>query len=289
MEKRIIPCTICGSESQEVLYPDELGDAIPALDHNFSTFTRKTLQIVKCRSCSLIITNPMPYIGRYYQDTNDDVYMVSERQRRKTAERSLRVIRKYKQNGRLLDIGCSAGVFLDVAAATFETEGIETSRWGYERASRRHKVYNEPLSELDLKDRYDVVTLFAVIEHFEDADLEMSLVHDALKPGGLVVIYTGDVDALLPRAMGKKWWWYQGMHTYYFSRATCGALLEKCGFDVVAVKNHTMYFELFSLGKSLKRYKVGEILGPLFNTPVVKNAMFPLTLSGEMLMLARKR
>ena len=51
---------------------------------------------------------------------------------------------------------------------------------------------------------------------------------------------------------------------------------------------HCSYFEVYSLGNSLKRYKLGLLLNPLFNLPGIKNLMIPVKLSGEMLLFATK-
>ena len=113
--------------------------------------------------------------------------------------------------------------------------------------------------------------------------------YDALKPGGLLVLYTGDVDSWLARLLGKRWWWFQGMHTFYFSKKTCISLLRSCGFDVVKTDRHSLYFELHSLGTSLRRYSIGSVLYPIFSAPLIKNIMVRLSLSGEMLLYAVKR
>lgn len=288
VEKRVLPCNICGCDTYSVVFKDELADAAPALDHNFSRATRKTYQIVKCDRCELVYTNPMPRLGELYVDTVDEIYQESQNQRSKTAENVIKKIRKFKLGGRLLDVGCSAGILLDAASKHFESEGLETSQWAYEEASKRHKVYKTPLPDLKIENRYDVVTLFSVIEHFEDPQAEIESIYNLMAPGGLLVIYTGDVEAWLPRLMGKSWWWYQGMHTFYFSRRTCQALLEKCGFRVEEVKTHTLYFQLFSLSISLNRYSIGKLLGPILKAPLLKNLTLPLKLNGEMLMFATK-
>ena len=288
VEKRIIPCNLCGSEGYTVRFADELEDSPPALDYNFTPATRKTYQIVSCDCCGLVYTNPMPYLSKLYKDTVDDTYLRSGKQRLKTASKLLQDILRFRQGGRLLDIGCSTGILLDVASQHFAVEGIETSTWSYREASKRHKVYNVPLSELDCQERYDVVTLLGVIEHFENPRKELAAIHRVTNPGGLLVVYTGDVSAWIPRLLGKQWWWYQGMHTFYFSRKTCASLLEQCGFTVVAVKNHTLYFQLYSLAISLNRYRVGKWLSHIFNCPFVRDVMIPVKLSGEILILARK-
>ncbi len=289
IEKRQLPCNLCGSERCSELYPDELGAAAATVDYDFSPQTRHTYRIVKCDACGLIFTNPMPALQASYEETRDETYLRSKPQRLRTARRCVDRIRRFKQGGDLLDVGCSTGILLDAASEFFTVEGIELSQWAYEEASARHTVYNRSLRELDLGKQYDVVTLMGVIEHFEDPTAEISAISDVLKPGGLCVVYTGDVDAWLPRLLGKKWWWYQGMHLFYFSRRSCAGLLAKCGFDVAGTNNHCTYFQLYSLGISLKRYRVGLLFNPLFNLPLVKNVMLPLKVSGEMLMFATKR
>ncbi len=289
VEKHNISCNLCGSHKYDVIFEDELGDSIPPLDHDFSPTTRLTYRIVRCNNCRLVYTNPMPRISSFYSDTVDEVYIASEIQRKKTAEVVIQDILKHKPDGHLLDIGCSTGIFLDVACDNFTVEGIETSLWAQNIASKKHVVHKVPLSELELPNVFDVVTMFGVIEHFEDPRAEIMRIHKSLKQGGLLVIYTGDVDSLMARLLGKRWWWYQGMHTYYFSKATCAQLLSDCGFTVVQVKNHAIYFKLFSLAISMRRYWIGKLLSPLLNLPLVKNLMLPLSLSGEMLMFAFKK
>ena len=288
VHKNYIPCNLCGSTDYEVLYSDELEMKAATVDYNFCPDTRKTYQIVKCPKCGIIYTNPMPSIETSYHDTKDETYLRSKKQRVRTAEHLMKKILCYKSGGRLLDVGCSTGIQLDAASKHFDVEGIELSHWAYREASSRHKVHNVTLSELDLCEQFDVVTLIGVIEHFEDPVRELQLIHRALKPGGLFVIYTGDVDAWLPRLLGKKWWWYQGMHVFYFSLKTCKAMLDKCGFKVIRNGMHCSYFEVYSLGNSLKRYKLGLLLNPLFNLPGIKNLMIPVKLSGEMLLFATK-
>lgn len=290
IEKTWVPCNQCGGNRFKLLYEDELGDALPPVDYDFRPETRRTFAIVRCFDCGLIFTNPMPDLRSAYRDGVDPVYQASERQRRETARHVLQSIRQHAPEGkRLLDVGCNTGLFLDEAAHSFEVEGVELSRWAAGQASRRHKVHTVPVSELPVTSQFDVVTLFGVIEHFDDPLRELRAIARVLKPGGLFVIYTGDVDAWLPRLFGKRWWWYQGMHLHYFSSRTLGLMLGRAGFDVIARANHVVYFQLFSLATSLSRYALGRLLGPVLKSAALKDRMVALKLSGEMLAFSRKR
>lgn len=288
VEKRWISCNLCASHDFEDLYEDELGDNPPLVDYNFNADTRKTFKIVRCKECGLVFTNPMPSMGAFYTETVDDVYLQSESQRRSTAVAALKQIVRYKDEGTLLDIGCATGVFLDAAQQKFQVEGIELSNWAASLASKKHKIYQKPLKELEAKNKYDVITLWGVIEHFEDPKAELSAIADALAPEGLFVIYTGNVDAWLPKLLGKKWWWYQGMHLYYFSEKTLTRMLKDLGLEVVSSQNHKLYFQLFSLAVSLQRYKISKLINPILNSRFFKGIQIPLKLSGEMVLFAKK-
>lgn len=288
VEKRQIPCNVCDSKEFYDLYEDTLKGQAPTVDYNFNQDTRKTFKIVACKNCGLVFTNPMPKMGVFYTETEDEEYLKSESQRRYTARNSVKMITKYKKSGRLLDIGCSTGFFLDAAKDYFEVEGIELSKWAAEIASKKFKVFQKPLNKLNIKYKYDVITLWGVIEHFEDPKFELKEIYKHLAPGGILVIYTGNIDAWLPKLLRKKWWWFQGMHLYYFSKKTLSKLLTKIGFSILGSYNHTLYFQLFSLAISLKRYSVSRVLNPILSMPVIKNLMIPVKLSGEMVLLAKK-
>jgi len=271
------------------LYGDELNGERPSVDYNFSAHTRKTFRIVKCSSCGHIYVNPMPNLLDDYTATEDNVYLQSREQRIHTAHNSILTIRKYVPAGsRLLDVGCAAGFFLDVASSEFEVEGIELSKWAATLASKNHIVHRKPLSQLDFDARFDVITMFGVIEHFSNPAEEIAAAQRALKPGGYLFVYTGDVKSLAARILRKKWWWYQGMHLQYFSRNSLDSLLKRYGFEIVEHRLHPVYFSLKSLAQSLARYPITRPLQLLLGTRQLQLVHVKLVISGEMLVVSRR-
>lgn len=184
VDAELIPCCVCDSMNNTELYGDELHGESPSVDYNFSAHTRKTFRIVKCSSCGHIYVNPMPNLLNDYISTEDSVYLASREQRIHTASKSVATIRKYlSAQSRLLDVGCAAGFFLGVAANEFEVEGLELSEWAASQASMNHIVHRKPLSQLDFTERFDVITMFGVIEHFSNPAEEIVAARRALKPG----------------------------------------------------------------------------------------------------------
>jgi 2-polyprenyl-3-methyl-5-hydroxy-6-metoxy-1,4-benzoquinol methylase len=290
MALRDVTCALCGSRDHEQLYADELHGAPPKTTYDFSEETKKTFRIVRCRTCGLVFTNPMPAVSQIYIENVDHTYIESGRQRHKTARRLSEALHALlPRGGKLLDIGCNTGIFLDEASRFFDVEGLELSRWSSRKAGERHVVYSRPLADLELSSDYDCVTMLGVIEHLDEPRVELERIARILRPGGLLVIYTGDVDATLARLLGKRWWWYQGMHLHYFSFRTLSMMLERTGFRVVRRATHTVDFQLFSLAISLRRYRAGNAIGRVLTHPWLRNIMIPLRLSGEMLVFAERR
>lgn len=231
----------------------------------------------------------MPDLLDAYASTEDAVYLESREQRMHTARNSVKVIRKFVPAGsRLLDVGCAAGFFLDVAADEFNVEGLELSKWAANQASKSHPVHRQPLSDLGFKEIFDVITMFGVIEHLSDPARDIAAAHQALKSGGYLFIYTGDVEAFVARVLKKKWWWYQGMHLQYFSGRTIDMLLGRFGFEIVQHRLHPVYFSLRSLAQSLARYPVTRPLQALLRTKLLQSHSVKLIVSGEMLVISRK-
>jgi hypothetical protein len=68
--------------------------------------------------------------------------------------------------------------------------------------------------------------------------------HRLLKPNGLLVVHTIDIDSIFAQLMGARWPWLMEMHLYYFSRRTLRAMLEKCGFQVLSDRPQGRYLRL---------------------------------------------
>jgi len=65
-----------------------------------------------------------------------------------------------------------------------------------------------------------------------------------LKPNGLLVVHTIDIESLFARLMGARWPWLMEMHIYYFSRRTLRTMLEQCGFQVLSDRPQGRYLRL---------------------------------------------
>lgn len=287
LKKKIVPCCVCDSTDHTLLYEDELGDKLPLVDYDFQPETRLTYRIVKCLHCGHIFTNPMPCLIGAYKDSIDEVYLATRVQRKKTAEVIMKHVLPLVSKGKWLDIGCSIGILLDEVLPYFETYGVEPSNWARRLCNTRHITF-DAISQIP-PIQYDVISLIGVIEHFENPSKVISVIGNNLAPNGIVILYTGNKDAIVPRILGKKWWWYQGMHLHFFSKATLSKLLSKHGLEPFLSMTIPIFFQASSLAKSINRYKIGRFISPLLNFKILQSYMIPVKISGEMLLFSHKK
>ena len=226
-----VVCNVCGSASREAVW------------------TKDGYRLVRCRSCGLLyIENPpsseelrahYSFAAGYHKglaaDGADVVVHADE------ARANLSVLNQNAQSGRLLDIGCSTGLFLAVALqAGWDARGLEYSADSARVARERHGLeveQGELLSGRYAPALFDVVTMWDVIEHMPDPRAALRVVHEILKPGGLFVAKTPNADGIYPRASlavaGLAGLWGHPEppgHLYQFSVTTLGRLLRDCGF-----------------------------------------------------------
>jgi 2-polyprenyl-3-methyl-5-hydroxy-6-metoxy-1,4-benzoquinol methylase len=251
-----VRCNLCGADDATVRYPctidpDERRDWA-AFRCTYSGYGRHHT-IVQCQRCGLVYTDPRPNdhdIVETYQAVEDPLYLEEREGRVLTFERHLKPLERLTRppNGRpLLDVGCYTGVFVEIAARHgWEAWGVDPSRWAVEQAQAQGlHVIQGTLETADLPEaKFDVVTMWDVIEHVTDPCGTLQQAYRLLKPGGLVVVHTMDIDSPFARLMGGRWPWLMEMHIYYFSRRTLRAMLEQCGFQVLSDRPQGRYLRL---------------------------------------------
>ena len=258
-----VSCNLCGADAaKEVMRIDGF-------------------HIVECKKCSLKYVNPRLkpgvlhkiYNENYYQNPafkgkqtvffGYGEYIKDEDDIKATFARRLKVIEKHGKKGKLLDIGCAVGFFLETAKQSgWRAQGLELSAFACEYAKKRgNSVLNKTLKEASFKSSsFDAVTLFDVIEHLPDPKSELSEVHRVLKTGGIFSITTPDIGSLVARMLGKNWEEVRRVreHIYFFSRETLTMMLESIGFEVLHIETAGRYFSVTS---AIER-------GKLYNKPI---------------------
>ncbi len=170
-------------------------------------------------------------------------------------------------NINLLDVGCGDGVFAKLAATqSYKVTGMDPALPNVNPIyfqQQNLKLLKANLSDLDPEIKYSIITCWDVIEHINDIDEFLSSLYNALTPGGILVIETGNLQSLDRIVNGSRWWGWQLDHRHYFSPPTLEPLLKRSGFSQIefsptalrpwidSSKPVSFNQELFNIAKSL--------------------------------------
>jgi len=252
-----VRCNLCGAD-----------DTLPVMEID-------GFHIVRCRRCGLLYVNPRYgeellqgiYTEEYYdhdgivdglQFFGYEDYLADEDNIKITFAKRLGTIERHVDRGRLLDIGCATGFFLDLARSEgWEVVGTEVSSFGVHHARQALglDVRLGALKELRFDSgMFDAVTMWDVIEHVVDPMGELKEVHRVLRDGGLLSLITPDAGSLVARVLGSRWEEFRRVreHVYFFSRRTMREMLHKVGFQVLGVGSAD---KVFYLGPAMHRLK----------------------------------
>lgn len=141
---------------------------------------------------------------------------------------------------RILDLGCFDGRFLQPLVESYRCAGIEIHSAARKRAEQNGiEVIGSNFSSIN--GAFDCITAFDVIEHVEQPRSFINDCLSALRPGGWVLVSTGNLDAFSFRLMGSRYWYstiaehISFVSPEWFSRL--GGFLD-CRVDIQASFSH---------------------------------------------------
>lgn len=193
-------------------------------------FQKNGSDILQCSACGLgraETTDFDPttyYTADYFSGGHADGYsdyLGAEAVLRREFASTVDFIRDFRTGGKLLEIGCAYGFFLQEAGRHFEVAGIELADDAAAHCLRKglhvlQGVANQ--ANLDQMGCVDVIVLLDVIEHLPQPRETLDLCSRHLNPGGVIVISTGDFASMVARLSGPKWrLMTPPQHLWYFT------------------------------------------------------------------------
>lgn len=223
-------CPICNCNEREVL------------------FCRFDINYFQCGDCGCAYVEKFPvdtsdvYSDDGYEEIAKDAYLknVDYRKQRFGVER-LELIGRYLDklpaDSDLLDVGCGTGWFLETAIENgYNVTGIEFGKNLASFTANRLKirVLVDPLTEIKEDTKFDVITMFDVIEHVVNPKELITSMYHFLNPGGIGVIFTPNWDSFAIQHLKE----YSSAvipvhHPFLFHEPSLRKIVEDAGFKVV--------------------------------------------------------
>lgn len=210
-------CRICGGKTKRIHFFDNR-------------------EIVQCESCGTKQVADPPMIDELeadelkYQETKSRDY-----QRHPQWDLEIEAISELIGDGReVLDVGCGDGTFLSLLSENWRKSGVELNLERAEQAKAKGiDVTICDILDADFPQRFDLITMYEVIEHLYRPAEVLRKARSMLVSDGLLVISTPDSDSAIARLRGSSWWSYHyPPHIFFFGHSSFENVISECGFRI---------------------------------------------------------
>jgi 2-polyprenyl-3-methyl-5-hydroxy-6-metoxy-1,4-benzoquinol methylase len=256
IKKVFVHCNSCGADDTSLV--------THGTEHEYDNTTDDIFNVVRCNNCGLVYLNPRPDLSELKTIYPDNYYayiMESANNKQKDHDSPVYKARKAVYLGRLekvlamcrntgplkvLDVGCGDGRVLnwyrEVDKYQVETYGVEFDENSVAKArAAGHQCFLGTFEDVDIpKDFFDLVIATHVIEHVADPKMFAARALEVLKPNGIFLCETPNVDSLDANLFQKQHWggYHFPRHWVLYTPSTFRKMAESVGFNVERIGFH---------------------------------------------------
>lgn len=278
-----VQCTLCQSEDT-VFIPNKIRNDTEGL-----------YKMYRCQSCQTHFLYPRPqndelkeyYDGNFRKEVHTDSYYNKESLDKvfqgfspEAKRRVERVSAELDVNDDILEIGCSVGYFLSVAAdyvhMVYGTEWDRKAQQYIKDCIDKDNICVSDNPE-DFNHQFDKIFMFHVLEHIENPVFFLEKLKSMLKPGGVIYIEVPNVDDILVKTYdcdAFKDYYYKKAHLYNFNETGLAYVFEHAGYQyhIDYIQRYNLSNHLYWLGKGLPKGNrvYADVLGPAVNQAYVQ-------------------
>jgi 2-polyprenyl-3-methyl-5-hydroxy-6-metoxy-1,4-benzoquinol methylase len=225
-----ISCPSCGCSVADIAYLYE--DGI------------EKSKFFRCPNCTFLFARPVfiPELDSRQMDGIENAELFNSQLLKSIyinyfIKKEIRALRRAKGTGplRLLDIGCGTGWTTRVYADHgFAVTGLEPSqvRADYARKNYGIEVVCDYIENVEFDQKFDVVVLRHIIEHFADPGAVLQKIRGFLKPDGVVLVVVPNIDCLGRYLFETNWAWVLPWHCNFFTPRSARRFLVEQDFEV---------------------------------------------------------
>jgi 2-polyprenyl-3-methyl-5-hydroxy-6-metoxy-1,4-benzoquinol methylase len=245
-------------------------------------------------------TSPTPgNLDKYYDSAayishtdNTDTIMARIYQRAKqiNLNHKLKLVRRYcGRIGKLMDIGAGTGDFVKYAQdRNWEAYGIEPNDLARELAHKKGVPVYKNIS-VQREAIYDVVTLWHVLEHLPNLDMQVEAISKTLKKDGWIILAVPNYKSLDATYYKDNWAAYDvPRHLWHFSKDSINTIFKDRGYSLRSVKPLLLdAFYISWLSETYKRNPLAPLAGALLGMASNSYGLFSGEYSSHVYILQR--
>ncbi|MBU1077487.1 MAG: class I SAM-dependent methyltransferase [Spirochaetes bacterium] len=231
-----VNCILCGSDEKKTWY------------------TYDSFKAVTCKRCGLSYMSPRlsnKRLQKVYEETYKPAtdfegrmhdMSTSDERARKRNDMKIEInntLNYPSKGGRVLDVGCGAGIYLEAVPETWEKHGIDRAPWAAQYTEKILKipvVYGEIENVNYEKHFFDVINMTYVIEHLRDPLSILKRLNKWMKPKGRLIISVPNFGSICSKIFREFYRLADPcQHIYLFNPRSIKRMLKEAGFKVKKV------------------------------------------------------
>ncbi|MCF6360629.1 MAG: methyltransferase domain-containing protein [Cyclobacteriaceae bacterium] len=252
--EKLTHCPVCNSDKSELHKTVK--------DY---TVSQEEFDIIACSNCSFLYTNPRPNVdslGAYYKSddyishtnkSNNPTNLIYKLARTQTLKWKYNLVAKSKPKS-VLDYGCGTGHFLNHC----RQKGLDVNGFEPDQNARTIAI-NEvgdviSSSTSDIEKKFDVITLWHVLEHIPNLNEVMDWLKEHLAKNGRLIIAVPNPESYDAQLFKEHWAAYDvPRHLYHFTKNTLTDLANRHSFSLESI--HPMKLDSFYVSLLSNKYK----------------------------------
>jgi len=233
-----------------------------------------------CKYCSLEFRWPQPSkdsLNHLYESGNDIAWQYVPKQRRDwTFAKEL--IQVTSGCSSVLDVGCFDGSFLTFIGQKYDRYGVEIHPVAFSRAEAAGiTMVARDLEDINANHSFDCIVSMDVAEHVADPLTFLKSLAAITKPGGMIILSTGNTEAWSWRIAGSRYWYcHIAEHISFINPTWCNYAAQhlELGVKQISTFSHSdasllkrardvvinlTYLSVPALGRLLRKRGIGGI------------------------------
>lgn len=251
-------CPLCSGPQTDLLFGGLNADAPDST----------SVPIRRCSQCQIVfsvqdksVSAEGLYYESYYGENKSDKFPNSafiwlyQKERQATALKNI-------EPGKILDIGCGDGTFLENLPVSWEKYGFEPAQAGIEASLLKQGINLVNLDDCSSKfgsGFFSVITLWQTLEHVEDPKELLRKISKLLKKDGILFISIPNFDSLQSRIFASRWFHLDPTrHSFHWTKSTINSFLVSCGFEIRKIETLSIEYGVFGWWQSIFNFLTSD-------------------------------
>lgn len=233
------------------------------------TVSKESYEVMYNEQLNMLVTSPLPKdLHNYYKSNN---YISHTDSKKSLVDKIYQLVKKYSlrkkislinsfgfKNGTILDIGAGTGEFVKYCNENnWNSEGMEPSEKARQIALKKKIYLKGSLEELSDK-KYNIITLWHVLEHITELHIYIEKLKNSLSKNGKLIIAVPNFESYDATYYKQYWAAYDvPRHVWHFSKVSLNKIFKYHGLKIIKIR--PMLFDSFYVSLLSEKYKTGKI------------------------------